>query len=66
MTRPSIGRRLAAIVVTLAAAILAFAAGLFLMNVRSDLAFVAGAFLCVAAAVIAGVRIWTMLEEDAR
>lgn len=55
-----IGVRLGVVI----AALIVFSAGLFLMNTRADWALAAGAFLCIATPVVAGVRLWALLTEN--
>lgn len=57
-------KRIAALIAIIAAASLAFAGGLTLMNVRADWALALGALICTAAPVLAGVQLWAMLKED--
>ena len=56
-------KRVAIPVAIIVAAVLAFAGGLTLMNVRADWAVALGGLLCIAAPIVAGVRLWTMLKE---
>jgi len=56
-------RRIALLIAIPAAAILAFAGGLALMNVRADWALVLGGLICVATPVLAGVQLWRMHTE---
>ncbi|MBI3437611.1 MAG: hypothetical protein HY054_02970 [Proteobacteria bacterium] len=64
MNEVTLIRRIGVRVAVLVIAIAAFCAGLTLLNVRNDIAFAAGALLCVATPIIAGVRLWTLLRED--
>ncbi len=57
-------KRIAVLIAIPAAAIFAVAAGLMLMNLRADWALVLGALICVAAPILAGVRLYSMLKED--
>ena len=55
--------RIALVIAITAGAILAFAGGLVLMNVRADWAVVLGALICVAAPVLALVHLWRMAAQ---
>jgi hypothetical protein len=57
-------RRIAEPLAIAAAALVALAGGLTLMNVRADWALTFGALICLATPVLAGVRLWTLLRED--
>lgn len=57
-------KRTTAIVAIIVGAILAFAGGLVVMNVRADWAVALGALICLGAPIIAGVSLWTMLKEE--
>lgn len=63
MTETDLIKRIAIYIAIIGAAALAFAGGLTLMNVRDDLALGAGALICVAAPVLAGVRLWGLYRE---
>lgn len=58
--------RIATPLAIIAGAIVAFAGGLALMNTRADWALALGAVICIAAPVIAGVQLWTMMEDKFR
>ncbi len=57
-------KRLVALIAIIAAGFGAFTAGLFLMNIRSDLALAAGALLCVAAPAASGFVVWRMIKQE--
>jgi hypothetical protein len=63
MRQTTLLTRIALVIAIIAGAILAFAGGLMLMNVRADWALVAGALTCVAAPVLALVQLWRMASE---
>lgn len=58
-------RRIAEPAAIVVGALVALAGGLTLMNVRTDGALAFGALICLAAPVLAGVRIYTMVREGA-
>lgn len=63
MDQSGIIRRAAVFIAIVAGAGLAFALGLAVMNIRSDLALAGGGLICVAAPVIGGVLLWAQLSK---
>jgi hypothetical protein len=63
MSELTLIRRVVAMVAIIVGAILAFAAGLAVMNIRADWAVVLGALVCLAAPLLAGARLWSMMKE---
>jgi len=64
MSEITLIKRIALMVAIIVGAILAFAGGLVLMNIRADWALALGALVCLAAPILAGVKLWSMMKED--
>jgi protein-S-isoprenylcysteine O-methyltransferase Ste14 len=56
--------RVIEIVLTVVATLAAIAVGFFTMNVRSNFALALGVSICLAAIVLGGMRLWTLVTAE--